>query len=72
MTQKSSLRDYIIKHKEIDARTAYEMFGCMRLSARIWDFEHKEGMRFDRENRIGKNRYGRTVPYKLYRLVESD
>ena len=48
---------------------AMREFGCMRLSARIWDLRHA-GHRISQTLVTSKNRYGNTTTYAEYRLED--
>lgn len=64
--------DRILRHMEdygcIDPMVAIQEYGCMRLAARIADLkEMGHEIRSDRKS--GKNRYGETTSYCVYRLA---
>lgn len=62
------LADHLILNGSITSIEAIEMYGCTRLSARIWDLRHKYGMKIEAVPETGKNRYGKLVNYVRYRL----
>lgn len=45
---------------------AFKDLGIMRLSARTWDIEHKDGIKLTHKPEESKNRYGNTVRYTRY------
>ena len=67
-SQVSMLADHLILNGSITSIEAIEMYGCTRLSARIWDLRHKYGMKIEAVPETGKNRYGKLVSYVRYRL----
>lgn len=64
----------ILKHLEtvgsITPREALDLFGCMRLGARIWDLK-REGYPITKTMECRKNRNGERVSYARYTLKES-
>lgn len=64
----------ILKHlesgKSITALEALELFGCMRLGARIYDLRKKHDIRSDLE--YEKRADGRTKRYARYWLVHEN
>lgn len=65
--------DRILRHLKdygyITAHTAIQEYGCMRLAARISDLRDA-GVSIVSEMVTGKNRYGETIHYAIYRLAE--
>lgn len=63
--------DRIIRHLKdfgsITSKEAYDEYGIMRLASRITDLR-KAGYEIDTETKTGKNRYGETTRYAVYRL----
>ena len=59
------LRDF----GSITAQEAIQEYGCMRLAARISDLRDS-GVAIVSETVAGKNRYGETTHYAIYRLAE--
>lgn len=47
---------------------AIKEFGFTRLSAIVFDIEHKEGIRLSRHTATSKNRYGASISYSVYYL----
>ena len=71
MNQCERIIDYIQSFGSITTLQAFQDIGCTRLASRINDLK-KMGYRFDTDTEKSKNRYGETVHYKRYRLVQSD
>ena len=67
-SQVSMLADHLIQNGSITSIEAIELYGCTRLSARIWDLRHKYGMVIEAKQETGKNRFGRPVNYVRYSL----
>lgn len=67
-SQVSMLADHLILNGSITSIEAIELYGCTRLSARIWDLRHKYGMVIEAKQETGKNRFGKTVNYVRYSL----
>jgi len=67
-SQVSMLADHLIQNGSITSIEAIELYGCTRLSARIWDLRHKYGMVIEATPETGKNRFGKTVSYVRYSL----
>lgn len=65
--------DIILRHLRdfgsITAQEAIQEYGCMRLAARISDLR-ESGVAIVSETVAGKNRYGETTHYAIYRLAE--
>lgn len=64
----------ILKHLEtvgsITPREALDLFGCMRLGARIWDLK-RAGYPIMKTMECRKNRNGERVTYARYTLKEA-
>lgn len=65
----------IIRHMQdfgsITSLTAMQEYGIMRLASRITDLR-KMGFPIIAETETGKNRYGETTRYSVYRLKENE
>ena len=71
MSQNEKILKYLQTHKRgITPQIAYEKFGCMRLSGRIWDLRHNGGHKISSTIVEVKNRYGEPRRVSLYRLME--
>ena len=71
MSQNERILNYLKKHKKgITPAEAYEKFGCLRLSARIFDLR-EEGNKISSTIIEVKNRVGDPVHVALYRLMEN-
>ena len=53
----------------INPKEAENLYGCMRLAARINDLRNR-GVAIDTEMVPGKNRYGANTRYAVYRLAK--
>ena len=65
----------ILRHMKdfgfITAMDAMQEYGIMRLASRIGDLRRR-GIGIISETKTGKNRYGDTVHFAVYRLAEED
>lgn len=68
-TQKELIKKYLSDFGSISTFQAFTDLGITRLSGRIYDLK-KEGYQFTKERVFTKNRYGKSVHYDIYRLVE--
>jgi len=72
MTQSEMIIDYLKTHPNgLTPQDAVSLFGCMRLSGRIFDLKSM-GYPIATEMETKKNRYGRSVTYARYKLVRED
>lgn len=69
MSQKERILNYIKEFGSISSWQAYSDLGITQLGARI-DGLQKEGYKFKTEWEKSTNRYGQSVVYKRYFLVE--
>ena len=69
MSQNEKILDYIKDTGSITPLDALREFGCMRLSARIFDLK-RDGHKITVEKKNTKNRYGEPVSYAVYKLEE--
>jgi len=69
MTQKDRVLKYMQDTGKITPLDAIREFGCLRLSARIFDLK-RDGYNIVSETETSKNRYGESVSYASYRLEE--
>lgn len=69
ITQKQRVLDYIKEFGSISRREGFIDLGIVELSSRIGELEGM-GYRFERKTETSKNRYGETVSYTRYSLVE--
>lgn len=69
--QKPTQCERILRHLKdygsIDPLVALKEYGIMRLASRMHELR-KRGVEFDTETAVGKNRYGETTRYAVYRL----
>ena len=71
ISQRIKILDYMRKYGSITPNEAKEVFGCMRLAARIADLRH-QGYAIGRRTKTSKNRNGNTVSFAEYYLIEED
>ena len=69
MKQKDMILSYMRKHRCITPKEAEKKFGCMRLAARIKDLRD-DGYNISMKKMPGKNIFGKTVAFAVYRLEE--
>lgn len=70
MSQNEKILKYLKSHKKgLTPAQAYEKFGCLRLSARIFELR-EEGNKISSTIIEVKNRVGDPVHVSLYRLME--
>lgn len=67
VSQVKLIAEHLIKYGSISTIEAISLFGCTRLSARIWDLRH-EGWAITSEPASSKNRYGHNSNFAVYRL----
>lgn len=68
-TQMSSILEYLENGNSITSMQAFQMFGCTRLSAKIFDMR-KRGMNIKTETITCVNRYGMKTQCARYTLVK--
>ena len=68
MTQNERILEHMQIFGSITPKEAMDRYGVMRLGARIYDLK-KEGHRILSTNEKGTNKYGDTVHYARYRLM---
>ena len=67
MSQCEKVLAHLKAKGSITPREAYELYGIMRLGARIYDLKHR-GHRIREETEESRNRYGERVRYARYKL----
>lgn len=67
MTQAESILAYLQTGQSITPREADELWGCMRLGARIYDLK-KQGYKIISERESGVNRLGEPCHWARYRM----
>ncbi len=70
MTQREMIIDHLRRHGSITPKEALEKYGIMRLGARIWDIQNKDGIVIETAMKRTKNRFGKTVFVAEYKLPE--
>ena len=68
-TQCDRIVRHLQDHGSISSIEAIGEYGILRLASRINDLKAK-GYRIVSETKTGKNRYGETTHYSVYRLAE--
>lgn len=69
ISQGEMIRKHIVKKRSITSWEAIKLYGCTRLSAKIYDLR-AEGMNIKTDHITKKNRYGYPVTYANYILVK--
>ena len=67
-TQCQRILDYMERHGSISTLEAFNDLGVARLASRIHDLKDR-GYNIKSETKTGKNRFGETTSYKVYRLA---
>ena len=70
-TQCEKVLEYMRQFGSITQLEALHDIGCMRLASRISDLR-KRGYPIGRRMKAGKNRYGESVSFAEYYLIEED
>lgn len=70
MTQREMIIEHLRTHGRITPKEALEEYGIMRLGARIWDIQNKDGIVIETAMKRTKNRFGKTVFVAEYSLPE--
>ena len=68
MTQCEMIKRHLETFGTITTYEAFQEYGITRLSARIWDLRHTDGLIIDNERKTAKNRFGEPIHYDVYRL----
>lgn len=68
-TQCDKVLRHLEDHGSITSFEAFNEYGILRLASRINDLR-AQGMAIVSETASGKNRYGETTHYSVYRLAE--
>ena len=72
MTQIGKVVQHLERYGHITSVEAFNLYGIMRLSARINDIRRKYGYKLRSELVCGKNRDGSRVRYSVYHLDKDD
>ena len=67
MTQSEKILRHLQDVGEITPMDAIKQYGIMRLGARVWELKHN-GYPIETHIATGKNRYGETTHWAVYRL----
>ena len=68
MNQMQAIKKHLTTKKSITSMQAFELYGCTRLSAKIFDLR-KAGWVIDSVPQTGTTRFGDTCQYVKYRYV---
>lgn len=71
VTQCDKILRHLKDYGSINPLEALGQYGIMRLASRITDLKRR-GYLISKETKKSKNRYGETVRYAEYRLVEKE
>lgn len=66
--QNDMILEHLKEHGKIDPKQAYENFGCMRLSARIFNLREQNN-HIETTYKIVKNKFGKKVNVAEYKLL---
>ena len=66
--QNDMILEHLKEHCKIDPKQAYENFGCMRLSARIFDLRGDD-IHIETTYKMVKNKFGKKVKVAEYKLL---
>lgn len=69
MTQKDMIKAHLDAHGSITPKEALDLYGIMRLGARIWDLK-ADGLPIETAMLQVKNRWGKVTSVAEYRLKE--
>ena len=72
MTQIGKVVQHLERYGHITSLEAYNLYGIMRLSARINDIRRKYGYKLRAELVCGKNGDGSRVRYSMYTMPKDD
>lgn len=67
--QIKAILDHLKKHKTLTSAEAFKLYGCTRLSAKIFDLR-KDGYVIETHKKSGKTRFGTYCEYGEYELKE--
>lgn len=71
MTQISEIKKYLETHPDgLTSMDAIRMFGATRLADIIFRLKYKYGMNIVTVREVGKNRYGKSTHYAIYKIGE--
>jgi len=70
-TQAERVLEYIQKFGSITTLEAFRDLGVTRLSARIYELRHYNGLDIEKTTSANKNRYGEVCNYAKYTLKEN-
>ena len=68
MTQCEMIKRHLETFGAITTYEAFQEYGITRLSARIWDLRHSDGLIIANERKTAKNRFGEPTHYDIYKI----
>ena len=71
ITQNDRILRHLKDYGSISSLEAITEYGILRLASRISDLKG-QGINIVSETKTGKNRYGETTHFKVYRLAEKE
>ena len=70
--QAMTIMEHLKKHRSITSLEAIELYGCTRLSARVWDLRHIYDKKIKGERIRVKTRFGNEVTVTRYELMKEE
>ena len=68
MNQMECIRKHLVEHKTITSMEAFKLYGCTRLSAKIFDLRNS-GWVIGTIDTEGTTRFGDTCHYATYKFI---
>mgnify|MGYP003289265498 CR=1 FL=1 len=68
VNQTTKIKEHLIEHRHITSLDAFKLYGCTRLSAKIFNLR-KNGWVIDTQDVTSKDRYGDTCVFADYLLI---
>ena len=72
MTQNERVKRHLETFGSITSLEAFTDYGITRLSARMWDLKHKDGLSIGGSRKTARNRFNEPVWYMVYKLEKED
>ena len=67
-SQVQAIKEYLERGNTLTSREAFDLFGCTRLSAKIYELRNRYGMNIVCKWAKGKTRFGKNCYYGIYYL----
>lgn len=67
-SQIQAIKEWLEQGNTITSRESFDMFGCTRLSGKIYELRNRYGMNIVCKYIKGKTRFGRSCYYGIYYL----